>query len=298
MTAAPATLRARHASFICTLYMLCAVGVTTSAQTPASPTFEVASVKVNKSGDARTDGRLAGGRFTMSNETLWRLVGEAYATSQALPRFRIIGGPDWVDTERFDVEGVAQSPLSREQARLMLRALLAERFKLVIHTEARELPIYELVLSRKDRTLGPQLRRSDTDCAVPRGERSPQAPQAQNQPAPCVMGFGFGRLAANGMTLAQLADMGLSRYAGRTVVNRTGLTGPFDWTLVWTPDNLPKRAPGTPAVEPLRVNGFDVDPDGPSLFTALHEQLGLKLESTRGPVDVLVIDRVDRPAEN
>ena len=92
--------------------------------------------------------------------------------------------------------------------------------------------------------------------------------------------------------------MGLARYAGRTVIDHTGLSGPFDWTLVWTPDNLPQRAPGTPADQPVTVNGFAIDPNGPSLFTALQEQLGLKLESTKGPVDVLVIDRVEHPTEN
>ena len=112
------------------------------------------------------------------------------------------------------------------------------------------------------------------------------------------MGFGFGRLTANGMTITQLATMGLSRYAGRTVIDHTGLSGPFDWTLVWTPDNLPQRAPGTPADQPVTVNGFAIDPNGPSLFTALQEQLGLKLESTKGPVDVLVIDHVEHPTEN
>ena len=292
------SLRARLVSSICALFVLYPIGAVSSAQAPSAPTFEVASVKANKSGDARTDGRLAGGRFSMINETVWRLIGEAYATAQALPRFRIIGAPDWVDTERFDVEGVAPGSLTRDQARMMLRTLLAERFKLVAHTETRELPVYALVLSRKDGTLGPQLRRSETDCAAPRAERGAQPPPASNRPAPCVMGFGFGRLTATGMTMVQLADMGLSRYADRTVIDRTGLAGPFDWTVVWTPDNLPKRAPGTAANEPLRVNGFEIDPDGPSLFTALQEQLGLKLESTRGPVDVLVIDHLDHPTAN
>src|SRR5262249_23394462 len=131
-----------------------------------------------------------------------------------------------------------------------------------------------------------------------RPERDPQQGQPSNQPVPCVMGFGFGRLAANGMTVTQLAAMGLSRVAGRPVTDRTGLTGPFNWTLTWTPDNLPPRAPGTAADEPVRVNGLAVDPNGPSLFTALQEQLGLKLESTKGAVDVVVIDQVEHPTEN
>jgi len=277
------------------LCVLPCIGGAVRAQPPATPTFEAASVKANTSGDGRTGGVLVGGRFSMTNETLWRLVGEAYATSEALARFQIVGGPDWINTDRFDVEAVAQSPLAREQARLMLRALLSERFKLAAHTERRDLPVYALVAARTDGKLGPQLRRSTTDCAAPADRPQPQAP---NQPAPCVMGFGFGRLAANGLTISQLATVGLSRAVGRIVVDRTNLTGPFDWTLVWTPDNLPPRAPGTPADQPLLVNGIAIDPNGPPLFTALQEQLGLKLEPTRGPVEVLVIDRVEHPTEN
>jgi len=109
------------------------------------------------------------------------------------------------------------------------------------------------------------------------------------------MQFGFGRLSADGFTTNDLATVALSRVAGRIVVDQTGLRGPFQWTLAWTPDNLPPRAPGTPPDQPLTVNGISIDPNGPSLFTAIEEQLGLKLESTKGPVEVLVIDHVDRP---
>src|SRR5215831_1102588 len=100
------------------------------AQSPGQkpPAFEVASVKINASGNGATNGRLAGANFAMTNETLWRLIGEAYADPKALPRFRIIGGPNWIDADRFDVEGVAAKPLDRPQAELMLRTLLAERF--------------------------------------------------------------------------------------------------------------------------------------------------------------------------
>jgi uncharacterized protein (TIGR03435 family) len=261
--------------------VLCGIGALVSAQGPASPSFEAASVKANRSADARTDGILAGGRFSMINETLWRLIGEAYATPQPLPRFRIVGGPDWLGTDRFDTEGVSERPFTREQARLMLRSLLAERFKLAVHTETRQLPVFELVVARSDGKLGSQLRRSDVACV-----------------APCVMGFGFGRLTAKGMTIAELATVGLSRATGRTTVDRTGLAGAFDWTLVWTPDNLPPRAPSTPPDQPLLINGIAVDPNGPSLPTAIQEQLGLKLQSAVGPVDVIVIDHVEHPTEN
>jgi uncharacterized protein (TIGR03435 family) len=269
--------------------------LTAIAQSAQGPSFDAASVKPNRSGDARTDGRLSGNHFSMLNETLWRFIGEAYATSQALPRALIIGGPEWINTDRFDVDAVATNPLTRDQARLMLRTLLAERFKLAVHTESRELPVFALVLARPDGRLGPELHRSDVDCAAPRDSTPPPPP---NQAPPCVMGFGFGRLSAKGMTVTELATMGLSRSAGRTVVDRTGLRGPFDWTLTWTPDNLPPRAAGTPDDQPITVNGQRIDPNGPSLVTALQEELGLKLESTRGAVDVVVIDHVEHPAEN
>jgi uncharacterized protein (TIGR03435 family) len=262
------------------------------------PSFDVTSVKTNTSGDARTDGTLAGGRFTMINETLSRVIGEAYAAAQPLPRLQILGGPEWIDSDRFDTEGVSQRPLTREQARLMLRGLLAERFKLVVHTETRPLPVFELVLARSDGKLGSELRRSDVDCVARRAAGGAQPAPLPNQPAPCVMGFGFGRLTARGMTIAELATVGLSRAAGRPTIDRTGLVGAFDWTLVWTPDNLPPRAPGTPADQPIRVNGIAIDPNGPPLSTALQEQLGLKLQAAVGPVDVLVIDHVEHPTPN
>ncbi|HUK35207.1 MAG TPA: TIGR03435 family protein [Vicinamibacterales bacterium] len=254
-----------------------------------TPTFEVASVKPNNSGDPRTGGRLEATRFSMINETLWRLIGEAYGDPQALPRDRIIGGPSWMDADRFDVDAVAAAPLVRQTADLMLRRMLADRFKLMAHRETREMPVLALRLARRDGALGPQLHRADVDCAA--GKLPPPSTDGR----PCVMQFGFGRLSANGLTIRELATVALSRIAGRPVIDQTGLSGPFRWAVTWTPDNLPPRAPGTPPDQPLTVNGLTVDPNGPSLFTAVEEQLGLKLESTRGPVDVLVIDHVEKP---
>jgi uncharacterized protein (TIGR03435 family) len=196
---------------IVVLTVSCGRDIAVCAQDQPALAFEVASVKTNNSGDARTNGRLAGPRFSMLNETLSRLIGEAYATPEALPRGRIIGGPAWIDSDRFDVEGVANSVLSREQARQMLRTLLAERFHLIIHRETREQPIYKLLLSRSDGKIGPQLQRSTTDCPSPRGDTAPSPAQASSHPAPCVLGFGFGRLTGHGMTVGQLASMGLSR---------------------------------------------------------------------------------------
>jgi uncharacterized protein (TIGR03435 family) len=175
----------------------------------------------------------------------------------------------------------------------MLRHLLAERFKLATHTEQRVVPVLALRRARRDGALGPELRHAEVDCAAPRA--GAETPPGSSGDRPCVLQFGFGRLIGNGLTIHELATVGLSRATARPVIDETNLTGPFRWSLTWTPDNLPQRAPGTPGDQPLTVNGQLVDPNGPSLFTAIEEQLGLKLESSKGPVDVLVIDHVERP---
>jgi len=107
----------------------------------------------------------------------------------------------------------------------------------------------------------------------------------------------MGNIAIGGSTLAQLANS-LSMFTGRTVLDRTGLAGTFDVNLTWTPDQMPSRAPGTAADQLIRVNGVDIDPNGPSIFTAVQEQLGLKLDSGKGPVEILVVDQAQHPAEN
>src|SRR5262245_12975118 len=132
-----------------------AVAIACVVPLPQSASFEVTSVKRNTSLDARTDGALRGERFSMINEPLWRLIGEAYADPQPLPRTRIVGGPDWIDSERFDVEGVAAGPLTREQARLMLRTLLAERFSLNVPADTRPLPVVRVGPARGVCATGP-----------------------------------------------------------------------------------------------------------------------------------------------
>jgi bla regulator protein blaR1 len=265
--------------------------------TSVNSTFDVASVRLNKSGDgATTLGFQQGGRFKAVNETVWRLIGEAYAMPQQLPRFRIIGGPQWIDADRFDVEAVTQQTTTTEQGRLMLRSLLTERFKLAVHTETRDLPVFSLVKVRTEGPLGPQLHASAVDCAT-LGSKPP--PTTSGQARPCVLRFGLGQLSAEGMTASQLAA-GLSRYVNRVVVDRSGLAGGFDWDLHWTPDQLRDLKPSgdaPPGALP-QVNGVPFDPNGPSIFTALQEQLGLKLDAQRGPVEVVVIDHVERPTED
>ncbi len=179
----------------------------------------------------------------------------------------------------------------------MMRALLADRFKLAVHTESRELPIYALTLARRDGKTGSQLRPAAVDCvamfaARGRGGPPPAPPQPGERP-PCGMRLGPGNLSGGGVTMAQLSTT-LSQFVQRVVVDRTGLTGNFDIDLTWTPDQLPQGR-GEP---PPGVQLPPIDPNGPSIFTAVQEQLGLKLDSQRGPVDVLVIDRVEQPTED
>jgi uncharacterized protein (TIGR03435 family) len=277
----------------------------------ALPQFEVASIKPNKAGDNRVMlGVQPGGRFTATNVPLRLLIRNAYQ----LQDFQIVGGPSWMTSDRFDIVAKAESdgigdPFQSERTgepsrgQLMLRALLKERFKLEAHFEDRDMPIYALVPARADGKLGPQLKTSETDCdairAAGRG-RGPGAPPPPGGPGDpgtpmrCGIRVGPGNMAVGGSSMAQVANS-LAMFAGRIVVDKTSLSGNYDFTLTWTPEQVAQRPPGAP--EPL-FNGVPIDPNGPSLFTAVQEQLGLKLESQRGPVKVLVIDRVEHPTEN
>jgi uncharacterized protein (TIGR03435 family) len=131
-----------------------------------------------------------------------------------------------------------------------------------------------------------------------RGMPPPPPPGAPGGGAmQCGIRMGFGNMAVGGATLANLATS-LSMMVGRVVTDKTGLTGTYDMNLTWTPDQMPQRSAGAPADQPLRVNGAEIDPNGPSIFTAIQEQLGLKLDAQRGPVSLLVIDRAEKPTEN
>jgi uncharacterized protein (TIGR03435 family) len=291
-----------------TIFLLFALSLLAPAVPAQSPAFEVASVKPNKTGTTERGGGPQPGRFVRTNVTLRQLIQMAYS-QRAFHRREIAGSPSWIDAERFDIEakfgdsagnlGELYLPDGKDSpglAYLMVRTLLAERFKLVVHSETRERPVYALVMARRDGRLGPQLRRSNVDClayidaVLKNGGRPPTPPEAGKSP-PCSMGAGAGRLIGNALAMSELADV-LSPYTNRVVLDRTQLAGNFDLSLGWTP------APG-------EYNGrapFDhIDPsaaEATSIFTALQEQLGLKLEATRGPVDVLVIDHVDRPTED
>ena len=287
----------------------CFVAVAVSAQVLQSadqePVFEVASIKANKT-DARGGSLvMPPGRFAATNIPLKVLITNAYQLSF----FQVVGGPDWVSTDRFDIAAKVPDGAPPEQTRAMLRTLLKDRFKLAVHMETRDTPIFALVKARADNRLGPNLKSSTTDCgpvraqraaaiadvAKARGGRVPvPPPPGPNEPVVCQMrvsGRGGSTLTyrAGNTTMSALANA-LRPYVGREVVDKTGLAGEFDFDLQFSPP------PTTGSVDA----GIPVAPldDATSVFTALQEQLGLKLESTRGPVQLMVIDRAEKPDEN
>ena len=249
-------------------------------ESPPRQAFAVASVKPNKS--VETGGfiqRRPGGHFSVRNQTLQTLILFAYQ----LQRFQLVGAPGWVATERFEVVAKAATDVPPTMfgqippEALMLRSLLEDRFRLSVHRETRELPIYALVLARADGRLGPQLRRPTSDFCARQFEAAGKpgfTPPPEGSPVCGITGDGNG-LTAGSLPMSEFARF-LSGPTRRIVVDRTGLTGGWDFNLKFSPPDAPSP-----------------DPDRPSIFTALQEQLGLRLEATTGPVDVLVIDRVE-----
>ena len=261
--------------------------VTPSAQAPApsGATFDVSSVKPNKDGGPSSVRVTPGGMLSVTNNNLRNIIRNAWNITND----QIVDGPDWLDSERFDITAKSTKPFTQNEAREMLKALLAERFGLVTHNESRQQNVFVLVMTRKDGALGPQMKKSDLDCealfaAVTAGGKMPE--RLPNGNLPC----GISVRAQQGLVVGTPASMeqfsrNLVGGVGRIVVDKTGLKGYYDFTLNFAPEAPPQ--PGAPP--PAESNA-------PSLFTALQEQLGLKLEPGREPVDVLVIDRAVRPS--
>jgi len=279
----------------------CLVAVDTpAAQAPGSAravldapdeAFEVASVKPNRSGREQWDFDTPPGRVIATNVVLRDLIRFGYFIYGGDFDLRV-NAPDWIKTARYDIEGRTPGRVSQARAMAMLRHLLAERFALKVHYEARERPAYTLVLARSDGRLGPNLTANPTDCAAlsaaNEAARAAGAPPAvpfdpDRRPI-CGTRGGPGTNTSGAMTMEQFA-LQLARTVGRPVVDRTGLKGGFDWDLHW-------------AAEPTSPDRAGAGDSGPSIFTALQEQLGLKLEATTAPIEVLVVDRVEQPSEN
>ena len=184
----------------------------------------------------------------------------------------------------------------------MLANLLKDRANLATHRETRQLPVYDLVFARTDKRLGPGLKPASPECqaaltarleAVQRGGPVPPPLVGVNEACSSMRINPGGMVGFNGVPMSRIAQL-LTQSVGRPVIDKTGLTGYFDFTLQWTPQpgsEMPIRPAGEPPAPPPPA----ADPDGPNLFTAIQEQLGLKLESARGPVEVIVIDRLEKP---
>jgi len=258
------------------------------AQNPVSPAFEVASVKPNRSGSTEKGFRMPPGRFTATNVTLGDMIRFAYGTPPPLPSNQLSGGEKWIRSDPFDLNAKAEGNPSQVQFSLMLRTLLADRFRLSVHIENKELPVYALMMGKSDVSVGSQLRRSEVDCSA-------VAPPSElllgaNQPAPlCQIMLAPGTRTGRAVTMAELARS-LDSAVGRPVRDHTNLAGRFDFELTWTPDRPPQSTPET-RLPPI-------DPDRPSIYTAIKEQLGLRLESDREPLDVIVIDHAEKPTED
>lgn len=254
------------------LLVLACLIVPAGAQAPLA--FDAASVKPSTSGSTAIGGvgLRPPDRYAASNVLLRTIIVHAYR----LKRFQVVGGPDWIDAERFDIDARAPQGTTEPDALFqMAQALLRDRFKFVAHRETRELPIYALVEARNDGRLGAQMKPVTLDCSV----RSNQCGIGST-----LFNNGGGNLNAKGRTVDDLASA-LGGMLDRAVINRSHQTGQFEIDLQWGADRL--------------GNGPDAtNSDLPPIFTAVQEQLGLRLEPSRGPVEVLVIDRIERPSEN
>lgn len=264
----------------------------------AESKFEVASIKQNTAGQESFLWAFHNGRFTARYVTVKALIRSAYGKPElVLTERQVKGGPRWLDSERFDVEALApdipSSARGTFSAPLLERLahLLEERFALATHLETQDFPLYAIVMARRDGKLGPGMRRRTQPCTA----ATPDAPGAPiglgtSKRQTCGGSTGPGALIGTGLTMNNLAS-GLSRFVAgidRIVVDRTSLTGTFDVDLHWRPDTATAGQPGAGVP----------NPDAPSLFTALEEQLGLRLERTKGPMNVLVIDHVEPLAAN
>jgi uncharacterized protein (TIGR03435 family) len=252
---------------IVSAWMLTAAAVVAQQDVPR---FEAVSIKPSAPDAPGGQARLRpGGRYELTNGPVRILISAAYPSQMN----ELVGAPDWVLYDRYNVTAVAGRDVSEEELRTMMRAMLAERFRLLVRYDMVDRPVYALVLARDDGRLGPRMRRATVNCdSVP-----VQPPPPTGPVPPCTARFTKGSIIASGFSMEALA-VNLARAAGRTVVDRTGLTDSFDFSLEYAPD-------------PVAADAGDV----PSVFTALEEQLGLKLQPSRAAVPVVVIDRIERP---
>jgi uncharacterized protein (TIGR03435 family) len=248
--------------------------------------YEVATVKPNKSGGMFMMGWVSSDRYTTGG-TLDSLIKEAYEVQDD----QIAGVPKSLSSERYDIVAKIDPAVGSKldfdhrmlQGRLILQSLLADRFKLTLHHETKELPVYALVIAKN----GPKIHQATPGDTYPSGMKD-----MYGKGHDMVIAAGRGRIVGQGVPFAVLVGALQHQQLGRTILDKTGLTGKFDFTLQWTPDVI-QAPPGS------QQGTGDTPADSDlSIFTAIQEQLGLKLKPQKGPVDILVIDHVERPSEN
>ena len=260
------------------------------AQVPV-PAFEAASIKPAVPGERNRFARfLPGGNLSVMNMTVQELM----VTAFRIQPFQISGAPAWLNSEFYDITAKGEDGATQNRIPAMLQSLLADRFALRFHPETKEMGVYALVVAKAGKAT-PGLTESKGGSCTVRDPTAPAPPPTPGQPPQLFCGSfigssrgGFNLLDAKSVSISQLIPM-LSGMLGRAVIEKTGLTGTYDVHFEWTPDQgqIAQNQSLTPDV-----------PTGPSIFTALQEQLGLKLESQKGPVEVLVIDHVEKPSEN
>jgi uncharacterized protein (TIGR03435 family) len=302
---------AKFTAFLFTV--LGAIPLAAQPTTPGRLEFDVASIKLNKAGlppNGPAPNSIfplgpgdvfvpSGGFFNAVNQTLFTYLRFAYKELYFQTQYLLPQLPEWVRTERYDIQARVQGNPSKDDMRMMMQALLIDRCKLKLHHETREIPVFALVLDKSGQ-LGRQIEPhvDDPPCATsiekPASYRQLQATTARGYPIPCggmqilqPTGIGIARQGARNMPIAFLAKqlVGLGNF-GRPGVDRTGLTGNFDFFIEWTPHYdgpLPQGVEEAP---------------GPSFQEAMKQQLGLKMEPQKAPVEILIIDHIERPSDN
>jgi uncharacterized protein (TIGR03435 family) len=246
---------------------------------PVQPAFEAATVKPNHTTDPGVYSRFEGLTVALTNLTLKRMIVFAYQVRD----FQATGGPNWIDSDHFDIEAKTSPDASVLQKLLMVQTLMKDRFQLTLHRATKDFPIYNLIVAKG----GLKIRPLPEDTCVRPDPSRPGPPTGKPRDGSCGGSFGPTTIRHGSATMADMVTM-LSVVLGRTVVDKTGVTGQFTVQLAFAP------------VDPSASQNTDrgTSSDAPSIFTALQDQLGLRLDSARGPVEVLVVDHAEKPSDN
>ncbi|HTX38206.1 MAG TPA: TIGR03435 family protein [Bryobacteraceae bacterium] len=268
-------------------------------QSADAPRFAVASIKPNAQGPADFRGAdpvriLPGGRLLVERAALRYFIQNAYGVKP----FQLLGGPGWIDSTYYDIDAKAEGNPSPSEMRRMMQVLLEDRFHLKVRRETRQLPVYDLTVAKSGLKLPPS---KPGSCLSPDPD-APPLPPAPGRPAPCghilmMVSPAGARMIGGQASMAELVRI-LSNVLGRMVIDKTGFTGTFDVHLEFSPDDSLGGLPTPAGPNDPRVPTVPADPNHPTLFGALAEQFGIKVEAAKGPVEVIVIDQVERPSSN